>query len=789
MNENKIKFIGIILVCLLSSCSAEGLQKAENLSQEAREFYSAAVKEYQRIIVSSADKETAKKKLGALYFESKDYEQTATVLKDLADAESRKMLAISLFRLGNYTDALEVFNRIKDDNDSEWQYFHALTCEKLNLYDQAKKIYSRIKSPEYLKQAKERLRLIESLPAPVQENGKIEGLLKNSPGIQEYPQAGALILSADEAIEITGDNREITESHFIIKILNERGRGFAEVDIDYDSTYEKAELVFARTIKPDGAVVNAGAKHIRDVSRYLDFPLYSNARALIVSMPEVVDAAIIEYKIRITRNKLIADKEFSVAYPLQEDEPILYARLKLTIPDGREVSLLKLNQQFNTFKARLEPSLSKGQGRKTYIWEFKDIPQIIAEPLMPPLSEVAPSFIVSSFKSWEEIYNWWWKLAAEKIDSNPEMRSTVKKLTAGKDSAEEKARAIYNWCIRNIRYVGIEYGDAGYEPHKASEIFANKYGDCKDQAILLISLLQEAGIEAYPVLIGTKGTFKLEEAFPCLPFNHCIAAVPIDDKLIFLDPTAETVSFGDLPAADQGRKVLVFFKDHGGIISTPSFPATHNRVVKNTYIRVNPDESMEASRQVVTFGNYDQGQRFRFKYTRPVLIEEFLKETVHSIVPGGRLLEYHIENVEDMDKPVRLSYKFRGPSYLVRAGKARVINLSGISTTLVAKDQRNFDIDFNLLNIEESTTVIELPQNITLKFMPEALKFDTPWTEMNNEYAFKDNKLILTAKSIQKKKIIPREEYPKFKAALEELAEKSKQCIILERIDNSQSRK
>ncbi|MFZ5800292.1 MAG: DUF3857 domain-containing transglutaminase family protein, partial [Candidatus Omnitrophota bacterium] len=553
--------------------------------------------------------------------------------------------------------------------------------------------------------------------------------------------AGALILNADETIEITEDNRQIAESHFVIKILNERGRGFAEVDVDYDSTYEKAELNFARTIKPDGSVVNVGAKHIRDVSRYLDFPLYSNARALIISMPEVVDGAIIEYQIRITRNKLIAQKEFSVAYPLQEEEPILYARLKLTVPEGREVSLLKLNQQFNTFNAKLEPQLFKEKGTKTYVWEFRDIPQIIPEPLMPPISEVAPAFIISSFKSWEEIYNWWWKLAADKIDINPEMRSTVKKLITSKETAEAKTRAIYNWCIRNIRYVGIEYGDAGYEPHKASEIFANKYGDCKDQTILLISLLKEAGVEAYPVLIGTKGTFKLEEDFPCLPFNHCIAAVRLDDKIVFLDPTGETVSFGDLPAVDQGRRVLVFFPDRYEIVLTPETAASQNRVVKNTYIRINPDESMEASREVVTFGNYDQGQRYRFKYTRPVLIEEFLKEAVHAVVPGGRLSEYKVENVEDMDKPVRLSYKFRGPSYLVRAGKARVINLTPVSTTLVAKDKRNFDIDFNLLNSEEAVTVIALPKNIALKFMPEALKFDTPWSQVNNEYTFKDHKI------------------------------------------------
>jgi len=784
MKTYKINLILIFLAGFLFSCASapDRLVTADRLAKASLADYQKAIKEYQAVIAATDDKAVIQRKLGGLYFEHKDYDLAVGTLQNLNDPASQRMLAIAQYKLGNYTDSLEIFNRLGEQADGQYMYYYGLACEKLNLYDQAKKIYAKINTPSFSTLAQSRIQEIDSQLQAKQKDPQILKLINESPGEKEYPQAGAVILQAEESTEITPDNTQVDDIHYSIKILNDRGKKFAEVNIDYDSTYEKTQLVFARTIKPNGEVVNVGAKHIRDVSRYLDFPLYSNARALIISMPEVIDGSIIEYRVKITRNKLIADKEFDLAYSLQADEPIVRARLFFVVPLDRQVNFIYLNQEFNSFKARLEPQVSREGLKKIYYWEFKDIPQIIPEPLMSPVSEITPAFILSSFKSWDQIYKWWWSLTKDKIDINPEMKALVKGLIAGKDTPEGKTRAVYNWCIKNIRYVGIEYGQAGYEPHRATEILANKYGDCKDQAILLVSLLKEAGIEAYPVLIGTKGTYRLEEKLPTVLFDHCIAATRIDSRLVFMDPTGETVSFGDLPTDDQARKVLVFFKDRVEIVSTPDFPAEHNRLLRKTDIKIKPDENIEAQREITTFGYYDQGQHWKFKYTRPILIEESLKEAVHQIVPGGKLLKYKIDNIEDMDKPVKLFYQFSGPNYLIRAGRARVIGGGGVDTSLVAKDRRNYDIDFGDLNEEESTTTIELPDNLTVKFLPEPIVYQTKWSEVISEYSFKDHRLTLISKNIRKQKTVSREEYAEFKKTLEDLAEKSKQCIILEKI-------
>ena len=55
--------------------------------------------------------------------------------------------------------------------------------------------------------------------------------------------------------------------------------------------------------------------------------------------------------------------------------------------------------------------------------------------------------------------------------------------------------------LDGIYYVKVEgaagdvFGIGGYQPHRAEEIFANRYGDCKDKVTLLSAMLREIGVE------------------------------------------------------------------------------------------------------------------------------------------------------------------------------------------------------------------------------------------------------------------------------------------------------
>ncbi len=784
--------IFLLCVFILLGCSRADLdaRKADRLSLATQKSYQEAVRLYQRALTARPKggfSDNVRLKLGRLFLKGGDTGAAIEEFRKVNTREAQVLLAEALLKDSDFTGALESFNKIGAQGDAEYLYFYGLALEKNNLYDKAQVLFARVASdPVYGARAKRRIGAMNHNNALVAYGGvdeEVKKLILASPGQEKYPEASGLYLLTDDNIVLTPDDRLITGSHYVIKILNDRGKEkFGEVVLPYDSTYQKLELEMARTIMPDGTVVTVGDKNIRDVSVYLNYPLYSNARARIISMPEVTAGATIEYRVKITQAQLPNKKDFDTSYWLQSDEPILYQRSTLTIPKERALKYKTVNASYNTFGFNMTPQVRQEKDTTVFFLEFKDVPQIIPEPMMPPLSRIDAYILFSTFQSWQDIYTWWRDLYKDKISSDADIAAKVLELTRDKKIREDKLRAIYNFCASEIRYVAVEYGDAGYEPHKATEIFKNKYGDCKDKVILLVAMLKEAGIDAYPVLVSTSDSFDVQEDLPNILFNHAIAACEVKGELIFMDVTASTASFLDLPPDDQGRTALVFFKDKYQLVRTPIFPSSHNKVSTFMKMKVARDESIEAERKVDAAGSYQQAQRYWLKYTMPALIEEGLKQKVRSIVERAVLKNYEIKNVDDLDKPVSLKYTFSAPQYFTRAGKARLMaQLSNIDTAGLAKDTRRYPIEFSQLDEDEEMIEVELPVHLAVKYVPQPVTLETKWFYFTCRYDVinkKSLRFFFTRKT--KERVVSPTEYAAYKKAIEDLVPLVNQQVVLE---------
>jgi hypothetical protein len=284
------------------------------------------------------------------------------------------------------------------------------------------------------------------------------------------------------------------------------------------------------------------------------------------------------------------------------------------------------------------------------------------------------------------------------------------------------------------------------------------------------------------VLIGTRGNPETREDFPADIFNHCIAAVELDGRLIFLDITAEVCSFGDLPAGDQQRRALVFREDKYEIIETPLLSPQQNRIKYITRMSIAKDESVSAQRQVEGLGEFDQAQRYWLRYTPPDLIEQGLKARVQEMVVSGDLIKYNYENANDLNIPIKLTYEFQGKNFLWRSGKARIIPpLAGVDTSTVAQDKRAYPLELGQPDSKESVFEIKLENNFTVKYLPEKVDVQSPWLDYLVNYELKGKVLKISQKEILKLREVKPEEYPKFKMFLEGLAGKLKEYIILEK--------
>ena len=604
---------------------------------------------------------------------------------------------------------------------------------------------------------------------------------KHAEFLSRIKEEDTVILFIDEEIEIRPDNTMVSTVHLARKILREKGKELGEVQIGYDSTYERVELEYARTVTPEGKLVYAGAENIRDVSKYLNFPLYSNAKAFIVSMPSVEVGSIIEYKVKIYSSKLINDDDFDFIYRLRDYYPIARQAFKLFVPENREVGIKFINQEYAD-GIDLSPKVTEENNRKLYYWEFEEVDPIIPEERMPNLSMVNPAIVISSFQSWEEIYNWWHGLFKDKIELTEEMKNFVDDLIKDCVTEIDKAKKIYEFCIKDVRYVGVEYGESGYEPHTAEEVFINRYGDCKDKATLLVAMMRYAGLEAYPVLIPTREAYPIYEDFPSVNFNHAIAAVKIRGDVIFMDGTAYTTSFFDLPLSDQERAVLVFFEDKHQVMTTPLIK--DNEILYEMQINIDSEENAAIKRKVITNGSYAAYHRYYLKYTHPQKIRDNIRERMKEISPLSKLIDHSIKNVDDFDKSPVLEYDFETKKFLNPAKNLRIIPLVddiGIDVAYAGKEKRNFPIDFMGIFKKRSRVKVNLPPELKVKYLPQDVNYVTKWFDFISTYDDDKGNLTLYQEFFIKERFVKQDEYAEFKKSLEDVFYLLRGEVILER--------
>ncbi|MCF7887132.1 MAG: DUF3857 domain-containing protein [Candidatus Omnitrophica bacterium] len=778
------KKISIILSILFFFGCSTILNQSSLTNQDSfiqlEKKYNHLSEKYQKKLKENPGNKKLRINLAKVYYSFRDYKKIEDILSGIDSDKAKLLLAKVLVKQKKYDQAIEAYQTIIDNlEDSEGLFLYGEVLEKKNLFPKAIEIYAKVKKP-YGAAAHKKIKSIQKKIENIFPENVKKLSRQAAAFITKREDEAVVILSVDESIEILPNHTSVSTIHIVKQVLKERGKESAEVKIGYDSTYEKVELEYARTITKQAKVVYAGAENIRDVSRYLDFPLYSNSRAFIVSMPAVDIGSYLEYKVKIYSSKLVAEDNFNFIYRLQEKYPVFKAGFKLIAPKSKEVNIKYFNQ--NQAKGiNLEPSLSQKPEKKVYSWKFKELNSIVPEYNMPPYPYINPAILISSFSSWQEIYSWWFSLYADKLKISDEVNKVLKKLIKNKKIPQEKAKAIYEYVAKNIRYVAVEYGDSGYQPHSASEVFINKYGDCKDQAVLLVALMKKAGLDAYPVLIPTRGNYSIDKNFPSINFNHAIAAVRIDGKFIFMDPTSNTTPFGQIPLLDQDRTILLFLEEGYKILKTPS--SQDNGIDYLMEIDIDQSENAKIKRRVSSRGYFASSYRGYLKYSHPSRIKEDISQKMVEISSFSRLLDLNIKNEKDLDKNPILEYTFVADNFLNPSGSLRVLKpLSqfDFKASLISKETRDFPIDFEGIFSKKAEIRVNLPSNIEVKYLPDSRHFENKWLSLETAYKNKEKTINFSQNFSIKKRFVAKDEYQDFKEKFKKILYYLKSQVILE---------
>jgi hypothetical protein len=423
-------------------------------------------------------------------------------------------------------------------------------------------------------------------------------------------------------------------------------------------------------------------------------------------------------------------------------------------------------------------------GKRIYLWEYRDVPEILQEDDMPPAKEVACNILVTTANSWEPFIRWWRGEVKHKSEVSTDIQEVIRGLTERPRDREGTIRAIFDYVKREIRYVSVNLGKTGYTPQSAQVVFENRYGDCKDKSTLLIAMLREAGIRAFYVLIPTGEMEDLMQEFPYpFQFNHCIVAVPEGRDYLFLDPTADYSRYGSLPGEDQQRGVLVVEEEAVRFHRTPLLRPEENRNVLKQEIRITQDGSIDVRQKRNSSGYYERVMRMVFAEFNPLELREGFEEYVSGISAGSVLLDYHHMSPIDFTKSLWWELKYRANEYCKKAGDILIFQLPGIGEECSAaeKKTRRYPIVKKELGLSEQVSTFNIPEGYGVYHLPDPVAIETPYFDYRANYTPDGEQVVYRSELTVKMLRIPPEDYVPYRKACQEM-EKSGQRYVLFRV-------
>ena len=541
-------------------------------------------------------------------------------------------------------------------------------------------------------------------PAPAVKiaplDAELLSAIKNAPAADKWPNENCVGLLDLGDITVKPDGTVVSRFRKVTKLFNENARSLAEVSFNYNDAYQSIKVLHARTIQSGGQIKTVAPAEIRTTSPYSEYALYDDSKTVGFSLPGIEDNCVIDYEWEITTRPMLLPGQYWDDWVFTGSIPIIKSRYTLNVPAARPFHYKVYNDA--TLKPRVTATTQAD--RKITTWELNDIPPRHDETAMPAYNKLNTWIEVTSLNSWQEYAAWYWKLQHPRVVADDAIRARVRELTAGKTTDEAKARAIYDWVANHVRYVGLEFGLAAYQPHAATLVNDKLYGDCKDKATLLITMLDLAGIKAYPVLLTTDDTRKLRNFLPALDwFDHCIAVAQISGKEVWLDATAESCAYGDIPDSDRGSDALVIHDNAGVFETIPEYKPEENGSVYRLRITPAPADTVNMDVELILRGTGAQGLRGQLRSLTPEMREKVKTGFARAFGREAKLKECVLPEPFDKTDPVKIKVELTAASHFKKVGDFLLTPASFMNAVSTSQLENPFTDETRKLPISVST--------------------------------------------------------------------------------------
>jgi cellulose synthase operon protein C len=530
------------------------------------------------------------------------------------------------------------------------------------------------------------------------------------------------VAKADHPITILGDLNVTTVFEnglgsrfvqFAAQVHDEEGaRRLRARSIQFDPETQRVDVRLARVYRADGRVLEATETYEEQLGEPW-YRVYYDTRALVVVFPDLEPGDSVELRYRVddvAPRNVFADY-FGDLHLFAGGEPRAQVEYVLITPVSRRFFWTASSPQITH-----EEKVAGNQRIQRF--RAANVPALVAEPNMPGVTESAPYLHVSTYENWQSVGRWWWGLVHDQLYADENLKRIVAELKRGAKDDKQLIQRVYGWVVKNTRYVALEFGIHGFLPYRVPEITRRGFGDCKDKASLIYTMLREAGVDARLVLVRTdqNGAINPEPASLAV-FDHAIAYVPKYD--LFLDGTAEHSGTRELPAGDQGVMVLVVGPDSVELRNTPVLPAESNTRKRTLSIALDDSGSGTLTAEEQIAGS--EAARFRSTFQAVGTQRDRLERQLSGYYPGLSLEQHAFVGLEDIERDVGLSYRLKAPLLARPEGNELRIatsTMSDLLRELAGSPSRKHVLDLGVPRAYQEERTVRAPAGYAVRSVP-----------------------------------------------------------------------
>jgi Domain of Unknown Function with PDB structure (DUF3857)/Transglutaminase-like superfamily len=569
----------------------------------------------------------------------------------------------------------------------------------------------------------------------------------------------AVLLYSETNVTVVSADKIKTVVREAYKILRPQGRERGTVGVFLNST-RKVTGLRGWCIPAQGKDYEVKDKEALELSPPMiqGAELIDDVKVKLLRIPAPDPGNIVGYEYEVEEHPLVLQD----TWHFQHEVPVRESRYSLQLPSGWEYKASWLNYP------EVKPTQT---GSSLSQWVISELKAVREEVDMPPVAGLEGRMVVSflppggaalnGFASWQQMGDWYRNLTSGRIDASPDIKQKAAGLTAAAPAQLDKVRALARFVQRDIRYVAIELGIGGWQPHPAADVFTHRYGDCKDKATLMRSMLREIGLDSYYVVINTERG----SVTPATPahngFNHAITAISVPEsmadaslvatiqhpklgKLLFFDPTDELTPIGQIRGHLQANYGLLVTPNGGELVELPKQPSAMNSIERRGKLALDAAGRLQGDVEETRVGDRAQSERGALRtVNRDAQKIKPIESLLAASLANFQITQASAVNLQDTDRPFGLKYTFVTENYAQHAGnlllvRPRVLGRKS-SAILETKEPRQFPIEFDGPVLDTDRFEITIPPGYEVDELPPPVDVDIGFASYHSKTESKGN--------------------------------------------------